>query len=77
MALDGRIGDYAALARRKGDVWYVAAMTDWDARELELDLSMLGEGDFEAELFRDGRNARRFASDYLRGGGCALRIVRK
>ena len=66
VALDGRIGDYAALARRKGDVWYVAAMTDWDARELELDLSMLGEGNFEAELFRDGRNAHRFASDYLR-----------
>ncbi len=25
------------LARRKGDVWYVGSMTNWDARSMELD----------------------------------------
>lgn len=63
-ALCGRMGEYIAMARRKGDTWYVGAMTNWDARTLELDLSMLGEGDFTAEIYRDGANADNLASDY-------------
>ena len=39
--LDGRIGDYVVIARRKGRDWYVGAMTDWTPRELEIDLSFL------------------------------------
>ncbi len=64
VAMNGEIGKYVTTARRKGDVWYVGAMTDWNARALDLDLSMLGEGDFTAEIFRDGVNADRIASDY-------------
>ena len=67
VALDGRIGDYAAIARRKGADWYVGAMTDWDARDLTLDLSaFLPEGSYRVEIFRDGINADRKASDYVR-----------
>ena len=50
---------YIALARRSGSDWYVGALTNWDARELTLDLSFLGEGDYQIELFRDGINADR------------------
>src|SRR5262249_6955358 len=32
--LDGRIGDYVVVARRRGADWYLGAMTDWTAREL-------------------------------------------
>lgn len=64
IVLHGAIGDYIALARRKGDTWYLGAMTDWTQRELELDLSFLGEGAFEMEVFKDGINADRFAEDY-------------
>lgn len=64
VALDGRIGEYITTARRKGDTWYVGSMTGWNARTLDLDLSFLGDGDFTAELFRDGANADRIASDY-------------
>ncbi len=39
-------------------------MTDWDSRELELDLSFLGDGLFKMEVFKDGVNAGRFAEDY-------------
>ena len=28
-ALDGKVGEYAALARRKGDTWFVGAMNNW------------------------------------------------
>jgi alpha-glucosidase len=64
VALDGKVGEYAALARRKGNTWYVGAMTNWNARELTIDFSFLGDGVFEAEVFKDGINADRDATDY-------------
>ena len=36
------------------------------ARDMTLDLGFLGEGDWKAEIFRDGVNADRNASDYVR-----------
>jgi alpha-glucosidase len=66
VALDGVIGDYAAIARSKGNSWYVGAMTDWDARDLELDLAaFLPAGTYQVEIFRDGPNADRTARDYV------------
>lgn len=66
VALDGRVGEYVTLARRKGDTWYVGGLTGWDARSVEVDLSFLGTGNFRAELFTDGINADRAACDYKR-----------
>jgi alpha-glucosidase len=66
VALDGAVGEYAAVARKKGDTWYVGAMTNWTPRDLTIDLSFLSEGAFEAEIFRDGINADRDATDYKR-----------
>ena len=66
VALDGKFGDYAAIARCKRGDWYVGAMTDWDARDMELDLSaFLPEGTYRVEIFSDGVNADRIASDYV------------
>lgn len=64
--LMGEVAKYIALARRSGDDWYLGVLTNWDARELTLDLSFLGEGDYWMELFRDGINADRAACDYKR-----------
>ena len=60
--LCGEIGEYVAIARRKGDKWYVGAMTDWNARDLELDLGFTGGG--KMTVFQDGVNAHRIAKDY-------------
>ena len=62
--LAGKVGEYIAIARRSGSDWYVGAMTDWSAREMTLDLSFLPEGSYQVELYRDGVNADRAASDY-------------
>ncbi|MDE6399970.1 MAG: glycoside hydrolase family 97 catalytic domain-containing protein, partial [Muribaculaceae bacterium] len=62
--LDGKMGDYIVTARRKGDRWYVAGLTDWTPRELQVNLSFLGEGNHTATLFRDGVNAAHNANDY-------------
>ena len=66
VALDGKVGEWVALARRKGDVWFVGAMSNWTRRELTIDLSFLPEGQYEAEVFKDGVNADRDATDYKR-----------
>lgn len=65
--LDAKVSEYVAVAKRSGDVWYVGAMTDWNARTMELDLSFLGEGNWKVEYFADGINADRIASDYKKG----------
>lgn len=62
--LDGKVGEYIAIARRSGQDWYVGAMTDWNAREMTLDLSFLPEGSYKVEFYRDGVNADRAACDY-------------
>lgn len=63
--LAGEIGEYIVTARRKGSTWYIGGITDWTPRDLKVDLSFLG-GTRTAELFRDGVNADRKASDYRR-----------
>jgi len=62
--IDGKVGQYIALARRKGDTWFIGAMTNWTPRDLEIPLSFLGNGHFKAEIFQDGINADRDATDY-------------
>jgi alpha-glucosidase len=62
--LDARIADYVAVARRSGRDWYVGAMTDWTARELEIDFSFLPAGEFAMTSYKDGVNADRYGSDY-------------
>lgn len=64
IALQGRIGEYVAIARRKGRDWYIGALTDWTERSLSLDLSFLEEGPYKATIFADGINANRHAEDY-------------
>jgi len=64
VALDGQFSEYLALARKKGDTWFVAAMTNWHARSLTLDLSFLDDGEYNAVVFKDGVNAHRDGTDY-------------
>ena len=91
--MDGKVGEYCVIARRAGDVWYVGGMTNWDERELELDLSFLGEGNYKVTAFKDGVNANKIARDYSKtesslegrtmkvkmamGGGFALKIEKR
>ena len=63
--LDGKVGDYVALARRKDRVWYAAAITNWDARTMVIDFSFLEPGKtYRAEIIKDGVNADSRAIDY-------------
>ena len=61
IALDGQIGEYVVMARRKGSTWYVGALNGWEPRDIELDLSFLRG---RATVFADGPNAHRAARDF-------------
>ena len=62
--LQGEIGQYIVTARCSGERWYVGGLTNWDARDLEIDLGSLVKGKHAATVYRDGANAHRNASDY-------------
>jgi alpha-glucosidase len=65
IVLDAKLGDYIVTARKKGNEWFIGAMTDWTPRELEIDLSFLPRESFEMTICEDGINADRYPSDYL------------
>jgi alpha-glucosidase len=67
IALDAKLGDYLLLARRKERDWYLVAMTDWNARELDVDLSFLGKEKFRAFTVEDGINSEKNPCDYKMG----------
>ena len=66
IAIDGEVAKHVTIARRKGDTWYVGGMTDWSARDMEINLSFLPKGNYRITLFRDGVNAHRVGRDYKR-----------
>ncbi len=47
------IGELAAMARRKGDQWFVALLNGETARHYNLSLPFLGEGIYDAQIFAD------------------------
>ncbi|MCF8262838.1 MAG: glycoside hydrolase family 97 protein [Melioribacteraceae bacterium] len=64
MPIDAKVGEYVLIARRSGENWFVGAMTNWEERDLVLDLGFLDEGKYIIEYYRDGINADRNAEDY-------------
>ncbi len=56
--LEANIGEVLAIARRSGDTWFVAASTNEQAREINVDFSFLSEGEkYQADIYRDGDKA--------------------
>jgi alpha-glucosidase len=65
IALDGEVGKFVVMARRKANTWYLGAITNWGSREVTIDFSFLEKGKkYEAEIFSDGINADKAATDY-------------
>lgn len=64
LPIEASIGEKLILARRNGDKWYVAALTDWTPRDMSVVLDFLPAGTYEMTTFADGRNAHKEATDY-------------
>ncbi|MDR2474795.1 MAG: glycoside hydrolase family 97 protein [Bacteroidales bacterium] len=58
--LDGKIGDYIVTARKDkhSNDWFIGAITDENARNLQLNLSFLDKGKiYKAKIFKDAPDA--------------------
>ena len=65
VVLKARVSDYIVIARRNGENWYLAAMTDWTPRNFEVDLSFLdNDTNYNVQVYKDGVNTDRNAMDY-------------
>lgn len=61
----GEIGKYIVSVRKKDINWYIGGMTNWDPRDVVLDLSFLPKQfRYTATIFKDGLNIDRNAEDY-------------
>ena len=67
IALQAKVGEYAIIAKRKGEKWYIGGMTNnqQEERIFEIPLDFLSEeGNWTMTSFEDGLNANRQAMDY-------------
>lgn len=53
-AIGGEPGEHVVIARRNGKRWFLGAMTNEEARTIEVPLAFLGEGKWQASIFADG-----------------------
>jgi alpha-glucosidase len=63
--LKAEVGKYAMVAKKKGNSWYVGAMTSWSPRELTLDFSFLPKGTaYQADVYTDTPTSNEDAERY-------------
>ncbi len=65
--IQGEMGEYIVTARRKGDTWYIGGLTNWDAREITLNIKDITGKSGPATIYKDGPNAHRNAVDFVKG----------
>jgi alpha-glucosidase len=74
--LQAQLGKYIVEARRLGEVWFIAAMNDWDPVEFDIPLDFLPEGEYNIIVASDGINAGKNPHDYkiksLRGSSTQM-----
>ncbi|MDR2949768.1 MAG: glycoside hydrolase family 97 protein [Prevotella sp.] len=64
-ALEAQAGEYAIVAKRKGNKWFIGGMTNNNSRQFEINLDFLTTGkSYKMTSFEDGINAGRQAMDY-------------
>ena len=69
ISLAAKLGEYAIVAKRKGEKWYIGGMTNNDEKErvFELSLDFLPSGKtYQMTSFEDGVNANRQAMHYVK-----------
>src|SRR3984885_1974257 len=55
--VNGKVGEFVTLARKKGTAWYLGGITNWDSREVNIPLEFLGAADYVAEIYSDAPDA--------------------
>ncbi|MCL6220547.1 glycoside hydrolase family 97 protein [Zunongwangia pacifica] len=66
-ALESKLGEYVIVAKRKGEDWYIGAITNNNEaqRVIQISLNFLeGDSTYKMNYFEDGVNAAKQAMDY-------------
>lgn len=63
--LDAKVDEYILIARRKNNDWYIGAINNHEARTLKIPLAFLGEGKYEAEIYRDADDTNEHPNDII------------
>ncbi len=81
-ALAGEVGEYVAIARARNNEWFLGAITNWTAREINVPLDFLGPGEYTAEIYSDSpretrtvRSTQALRLNLASGGGAAIRFT--
>lgn len=87
---DSKIAELSIFARRSGDMWILAVMSAGPARRIQVPLSFLGDGQYNALLVPDRKEkadavvledaavqqGETLAIDLAGGGGFVARFIR-
>ena len=63
--LDAAVGEYAVIARRKGNDWFVGAINNHQARDLNMTLDFLSAGEYTAQSYTDPADAVQFPNHVI------------
>jgi len=64
--IDGYPGEFAVVARRKGDTWYVSGINGTGTKKhVSMPFDFLTEGDFQVEIIKDGAESRSFIREKM------------
>jgi alpha-glucosidase len=55
--LGGYPGEYVAIAKQSGDVWYVGVMNNSKKKDVSIKLDFLPQGSWEAETWSDAKDS--------------------
>lgn len=55
--LEGKVGEYIVVARKKGRIWYIAGITDWNKRTIKIDFKSLGISGTKVTQYSDTKSA--------------------
>lgn len=76
--LQGDIGQFIVSARRSGKNWYLGAMTNESARDLEIPLNFLAKGKYSAEIWQDGKtisSVEKTVTNHTSGDSIKLKLA--
>jgi alpha-glucosidase len=60
IVVNGYPGEFITFVRKKGNDWYLGAMTNWTARSYEIPLNFLEAGNYLAETYADAPDSGQY-----------------
>ena len=64
VALESKFAEYVCIAKQYNGIWFVGGLNNWTEREIAIDFSFLKKGKYTVEIFKDGLNAAKDATDF-------------